>query len=120
MSFADPQTISSFGGFTSLPRTGAGLTSGTFSSADGTILLSVSSSYGKRVRRSIRLTQSKISTDPLNTNFNVRNSASWFVVCDAPLNGFSVAELKTGGYVLTAYLTASTGARWTQLLGGES
>jgi hypothetical protein len=120
MSYADPQTINSLGGFTSLPRTGAGPTSGSFSSSDGTVQLSVSHANGKRLRSQIRLTQSKVSADPLIPSQNVRNSMSAYVVIDRPVNGFTVTEAKAVADVLVAYLTASTGARITQLLGGES
>jgi len=120
MSFADPQTINTLGGNTSLPRVSSGQNAGAFSSADGTVQLSVSSAYGKRTRRTVRLTQSKISADPLVPSQNVRNSMSVYIVVDHPVNGFTAAEQKTATDVLVAYLTASTGAKVTQLLGGEN
>lgn len=120
MSYADPQTINALGGFTSLPRTGSGPTSGEFKSSDGSIILSVSHAYGKRTRASVRLSQSKVTADPLVPSSNVRNSMSCYMVVDTPVNGFTVAEAKTCVDVLVAYLTASTGAKVTQLLGGEN
>jgi len=42
------------------------------------------------------------------------------LVADVPVNGYSVTEEKAVVDALVAYLTASTGARVTQLLGGES
>ena len=39
---------------------------------------------------------------------------------DAPLTGYTVAEVKQIVDGLTAYLTASSGAKVTQLLGGEA
>jgi hypothetical protein len=42
------------------------------------------------------------------------------MVVDTPVNGFTVAEAKGVVDALVAYLTASTGAKVTQLLGGEN
>jgi len=51
---------------------------------------------------------------------NVKSSMSCTLVVDTPVNGYSVAEAKAVVDALVAYLTASTGARVTQLLGGEN
>jgi len=120
MAFADPQTISSLGGITSLVRTGFGPASGSFGSADGTIGMQVSHLYKNRTRRVISLTQSKISADPLVPSQNSRNSATVSLVVNAPVNGFTVAEMKAIVDCLVAFATASTGAKVTQLLGGEN
>lgn len=121
MSFADPQTITSLGGFTSLARTGSGKNVGSFSSSDGTIQLDVASSYNpKRTRRTIKMSQTKVSADVLIPANNVRNFMTAYVVVDTPVNGFSVVEAKAVVDTLVAYLAASTGARVTQLLGGEN
>jgi hypothetical protein len=45
---------------------------------------------------------------------------SAYLVVDVPKQGYSIAEQKQIVDALTAYLTASSGARVTQLLGGES
>jgi hypothetical protein len=45
---------------------------------------------------------------------------SVYVVVDVPIQGYTVVEQKQIVDALTAYLTASTGARVTQLLGGEN
>lgn len=120
MSYADPQSVTVGGSTVSLPRTSAGVNSGAFTAADGNLQLSVSHAYGRRNRRSIRLTQSKTSADPLIPSQNVRNSMSCYMVVDTPVNGFSVTEAKAVVDALVAYLTASTGAKVTQLLGGEN
>jgi hypothetical protein len=39
---------------------------------------------------------------------------------DVPLTGFTIAEQKQIVDALTAYLTASSGSKVTQLLGGEN
>jgi hypothetical protein len=45
---------------------------------------------------------------------------SVYMVVDHPVNGFTVVEQKYLVDALTAYLSASTGAKVTQLLGGEN
>lgn len=120
MSFADPQSVTIGGVATSLPRTSSGANSGEFSSSDGAVKMSVSSAYGKRTRRSIRLVKSVISADPLLPSQNVRQNMTAYVVVDHPVNGFTVAQQKELVDALVAYLAASTGAQVTRLLGGEN
>jgi len=120
MSYADPQSVTINAVPVSLPRTSSGQGQGGFASADGTVLMSVSHQYGKRTRRAMRLTQSKTSADPLIPSQNVRSNMSVTLVVDHPVNGFTVAEQKYLVDALVAYLTASSGAKVTQLLGGEN
>lgn len=120
MSYADPQSVTINSVATSLPRTGSGESSGSFTSADGTIRLDVKHAYGKRNRREIRLSQTKTSADVLIPSQNVVSSMSCYMVVDVPKNGFTVAEEKYIVDALVAYLAASSGAKVTQLLGGES
>jgi hypothetical protein len=120
MSYADPQSVTISGTAISLPRTGAGLNSGEFTSSDGLTAMSVSHNYGKRTRRAIRLTTSKISADPLVPSQNTRSSMSVTLVIDVPVNGYTVAEEKAAVDGFLAALTAATGAKITQLLGGEN
>jgi hypothetical protein len=119
MAFSDPQSVT-IGSAQSLPRTGSGQTSGVFTKDDGTVKLEVSHSLGKRNRRIARVTQTKIVADPLITGTNLRLSSSVYIVVDVPPSGFTVAEqvqIITG---LTTWLTASTNANATKLVGGES
>lgn len=120
MAFADPQSVTINAIANTLPRTSSGDNNGTFRKDDSTVELKVSHSYGKRVRRVIRLTHNKVATDPLMPTVNVPYSTSISLVVDAPVVGYTIAEQKQIIDGLTAYLTASTGARVTQLLGGES
>lgn len=120
MSYADPQSVTIGATPYSLPRVSSGVGSGAFRSADNTVDLSVSSSYGRRIRRTVRLTTSKIVADPIVPNQNVKTSMSTYLVVDTPVNGYTVAEAKQVVDALVAYLAASTGARVTQLLGGEN
>jgi hypothetical protein len=122
MAFSDPQsvTIGSTPGTVSLPRTASSVGGGVFDSNDGTVELSVANSYGKRTRRTARINLSKIAPDPLISSNNIKYSSSVYVVVDAPVTGFTVAELKDLMTGLTTWLTASSGAHITQLLGGEN
>jgi hypothetical protein len=120
LSFADPQSLTINSIAISLPRTGSGINSGSFTSADSTVKLSVSSQYGKRIRRTVRVDHSKYATDPTNSALQVPRSMSVYAVVDTPLQGYSTTEAKQVCDALFAYLTASTGAKVTQLLGGEN
>lgn len=120
MSFADPQSVTINAVPISMPRTSSGVNTGTFTSSDGLTRQSVAHSYGKRTRRTIRLDSSKISADPLLPAQNVKLSASCYLVVDAPIAGYTNTELKQMIDGLLAALTASSGAKITQLLGGEN
>jgi len=121
MAFADPQTVTINAVAQTLPRISSGVNAGVFQKDDATVKLSVSHTYGKgRARRMLRLDHAKIATDPLMAGINVRATGSVYVVTDFPVTGYSVAEAKQIVDALVAYLSASTGARATQLLGGEN
>jgi len=94
-------------------------TVGTFLTNDGLTGLVVSQSLGRRNRRSIRLNARKIAADPFNSDLNAEYSMSAYLVVDTPKVGYTVAEAKQVVDALVAYLAASTGAKVTQLLGGE-
>jgi hypothetical protein len=120
MAFADPQSITINAVATSLPRTGQGASNGTFSSNDGLIKQTVSHAYGKRTRRTFRIDHSKVAADPFLAGVNTKYSMSAYVVVDVPVTGYTVTEAKQVVDGLMAALTASSGAKITQLLGGES
>lgn len=120
MSFADPQTVTINAVANTLPRTSSGVNSGIFTKDDGNVKLSVSHQYGKRNRRTIRLDHRKIAADPLISSQSIQYSMSTYLVVDTPVTGYTVAEAKQIVDALTAYLTATSGARVTQLLGGEN
>lgn len=120
MAFADPQTVTVNAVAQTLTRTGMGVDQGTFKKDDGAYTLKISqSSNGKRNRQAIRLDSVKIAPDALNPLLQQKVSASVTLVVDTPLTGYSLAEKKQITDALVAYLTASSGARVTQLLGGE-
>lgn len=120
MAFADPQSVTISGSAKSMPRTSSGADSGKFSTSDRLTELRVSHSYGKRTRHLIRLDDNKIATDPLLAGQSVPVNMSCYLVVDVPLVGYDAAAQKAVVDAFTAYLTASTGAKVTQLLGGEN
>lgn len=120
MAFADPQTVTINAVAQTLARTSSGVNSGVFTKDDGSVKETVSHTYGKRTRRMIRLDHKKIAADPLQPSTNTQFSMSCYLVADVPLTGYTVVEQKQIVDALTAYLTASSGARVTQLLGGEN
>lgn len=119
MAFADPQSINN-GTAVSLPRTGSGISNGVFTSADGTVKLTISSTYGKRTRRIARLDYNKIAADPFVTTQNDSVSMSVYIVIDTPKQGYASTEQIANAAALASFLTASTNAGLTQLVGGES
>jgi len=120
MAFADPQSVTINSVAISLPRTSFGANSGEFTSNDTTLKESIASSYGaKRTRRTLRLDFNKIAPDPLVDSNNILYSMSTYIVVDVPITGFTVAEQKQVVDGLIAYLSASSGSKITQLLGGE-
>nr|QDH87285.1 MAG: hypothetical protein H3RhizoLitter13207_000002 [Leviviridae sp.] len=120
MAFSDPQTITINSVANTLPRTSSGISSGVFTKDDGTVRLSVGHSSGKRMQDNIRVDFQKIAPNPLISAQNIMFSMSVNLRVDRPLTGFTVAEAKQIVDALTSYMTATSGARATQLLGGES
>lgn len=120
MAFSDPQSITVSGNAKSLARTGSGNGTGVFQTSDGVYTLSISNTYGKRNRRTARLTSKGFSTDPLTPSNNVPVSGSFYVVADFPVQGISVADQEGLAAALAVWLTASTNANLKKLLGGEA
>lgn len=120
MAFSDPQSITISGSAHSLPRTGSGANSGVFTEGDRSNVLTVSSQYGKRVRQTARLDDSKIAPDPLISAQNIKYSMSAYLVIDTPQTGFTAAEAQAIVTGLLTWLTTSSGANLAKLLGGEN
>jgi len=121
--FADPQSLA-MTGWTgtpfSLPRIGAGLTSGEFSTDDGTKALFISHQTGKRQRDLVKLSVSKIAPDPLISSTNIKYSGSIGITFDRPITGFTVDEIVQAFVGLSTNLTASTNTNLKKVLGLES
>lgn len=120
MAYADPQSVTINAVAQTLPRVSSGPFSGVFQKDDGSVKLTVAHAYNKRIRRTARIDHKKIVADPLMPTTNTLFSMSTYIVCDVPVTGYTVVEQKQIVDALTAYLTASSGARVTQLLGGEN
>jgi len=119
--FTDPQSVTINAVANTLPRTSFGTNAGTFTKDDGLVKLAIShSTSGKRSRRLVRLDHAKIAADPLTAGVNVKAQMAVYLVCDVPETGYTLAEQKQIVDGLTAFLTASSGANVTKILGGES
>lgn len=120
MSFADPQTVTINAVPKTLPRTSTRDSAGVFTQDTGDVKLLVSSAYGKRTRRTARLDTRKTASDPLFPAQNAPYSMSCYIVVDVPTTGYTVAEQKQNVDGFIAWLSASSGAAITKLLGGEN
>lgn len=120
MAYSDPQTLTVNAVAKTLPRISTSGTSSTYSIDDGSLQLAVSHSLGnKRTRRTARVNASKISADPLQPAYNVKNSMSAYIVVDVPpVGGYTLVEQAQIMKALTDWLGVSANA--TKLLGGES
>lgn len=116
----DPQSVTINAVANSLPRISSAVNSGAFQKDDTTVKMEVSHSYGKRNRRLIKLTHKKIAPDPLISSTSVQYSMSTSLVIDVPVTGYTVAEAKQVVDGFAAWLTASSGANLTKVLGGEN
>jgi len=120
MAFSDPQSITISAVTTPLPRVSTGANESEYSSSDGLIDLSASSSYGNRIRRVLRVDHSKITSDPFIPAQNRQVSMSNYMVFDIPTVGYTNAEVKAVYVGFNTLYTASTHALIDKLLGGES
>jgi hypothetical protein len=117
---ADPQSVTINAVAQSLPAIARGVNTSSYQKDDGTVKLSISHQFGKRTRRTARLDFSKIVADPLVPAQNQKVTMSSYLVIDHPITGLTNAEIKYVVDALTAYLTASSGAKVTSIVGGES
>jgi hypothetical protein len=120
MSYADPQSVTINAVPISMPRTSQGDGTGKFQSADGLTSQTVSHQYGKRTRRVFRVDVKKSVSDPVIPSQNATANFAAYLVLDCPTFGYTVTEQKQVVDGMLAALTASTGAKITQLLGGEA
>jgi hypothetical protein len=117
MAFSDPQTVTINAVAQVLNRVPSA--NGSFRKEDGLVSLTVQHSYNKRTRRVIRIDHSKIAADPFLAGTNLKFAANAYLVVDHPVTGYTNAELKQVVDGFLAYLSASSGANITKLLGGE-
>jgi hypothetical protein len=120
MAFADPQSLTINAVAQTLPRVSSGTNESTYTKDDGTVKMAVRHSYGKRDRSTIRVDFKKVAADPFLSGVNKEYSMAVYLVIDTPPVGFTNTEQKYVVDALSAYLTASSGANVTKILGGES
>lgn len=122
MAYSDPETITVNAVAQSLKRVGQGINSGQLRTNDGNFIMTVDHSYTKgRQRHTVAIRQRKISADPVLPATNSEFTQTLRITLDAPNStGFSVTENKQLADAVFAWITASSGAKMTQLIGGES
>jgi hypothetical protein len=120
MAFADPLSITIDGTANSLARTFVKNGTGQFVTADGAYVLEVVPTDGKTKVRTIRLRNSKVTSDPLVTTTNVRVQDLISITVIRPLDGFSDAEIIKQVVGLFSFLTASSNAALTKFVAGEN
>nr|QDH87901.1 MAG: hypothetical protein H2Rhizo33298e3776_000004 [Leviviridae sp.] len=121
MSLPDPNTITISGlGAVALPRTSVAEDRSEYTSSDGLVQLIASHDYGKRIRRMARLDLSKVTSDPFRPSENVKVGMSVYTVFDLPPAGYTQADALAAWIGFNAFLTASSNAVTTKILGGES
>lgn len=120
MAFSDPQAITINAVALSLARVDQD-PQGKFVTSDGLVeeVIGQQAAGTGRYRRLLRLNHSKIAANPFDSSLNAKYNMAVYVVVDVPQVGYTVTEQKqvTDGFM--TYLTASSGARMLQLLGGE-
>nr|UJQ84909.1 MAG: hypothetical protein 2 [Leviviridae sp.] len=114
---ADPQSVTVNAVAISLPRTQLGPTQNTYTSADGlTSMTTKQNISASRFRREVRLSQKKISADPISA-VTAERGVSVYLVIDEPRNNiFTDTEI---GYLIDALKTWSSSTNYNKVLGGE-
>jgi hypothetical protein len=120
LALSDPQSVTINAVANSLPRTSNVGTSSTYTKDDGTVILSIAHSNGKRNRRKAGVKHNKFTADPYIPTANQKVGMEVYLVIDTPISGYTNAEAKQVIDGFLAYLSASSGATITKLLGGES
>jgi hypothetical protein len=113
---ADPQSVTVNSIAISLPRTSMGPTVNTYQSADGVATMTTKQNVtASRFRREVRLSQHKITADPIS-GLNKDLGVSAYLVIDEPKSGFSDTEI---GYIVEALKTWLSSTNYNKVLGGE-
>jgi len=113
---SDPQTVTINGASASLPRVQQSATTNLYTSADGnTSMTTKQNTSATRFRREVRLSQKKVSTDPIST-VAAEKGVSVYLVIDEPRAGFSDLEI---GYLIDALKSWLVPANYNKVLGGE-
>lgn len=120
MAFPDPVGISLNGKSHALDRIQTGGTDGLFKSNNLKLEVVPTTNRSGRSVVASRLTEKKVTTDPLVSTTNVEVEQTFTIAFNRPASGFSVAESKALFAAHVAMLTAGDGALLTKLLNQES
>jgi len=117
MAFADPQSVTVNAVAQSMPNIERSGKASTYRKAGGDYSFRISHVEAKRNRRTVRLDFQKVAADPFDPGLNQKFTGSAYLVIDAPITGFTDAELRDNVLGLTGWLTS---ANVLKVLGGES
>lgn len=117
--FATPLSVTVSGSAKSLERTGSDLNSSNYSTADGSYRVTTSHSLGRRYRHLIKLGHSSLVANPLISGQNISQDVSVHLVIDTP-PGYDTSAMKADVDGFLAFLSATSGAVVTKLLGNET
>lgn len=113
---ADPQSVTINAVAVSLPKTSIGPTVNGYTAADGNTSMTTKQNItASRFRREVRLSQKKISADPISA-VSAEKGVSVYLVVDEPRSGFTDTEIK---YLIEALKTWLTSGNQDKILGGE-
>lgn len=120
MAFNDPQSILIDAVAVPLGRVFTKNATGQFIAADGSYTLEILPSNGKTKVRTVRLRNSKVTSDPLvaSTNVRVQDLISLTVV--RPLDGYSDSEMVKQVASLLTWFTANANANLIRFIAGEN
>lgn len=115
--FAEPLSVTVNAVAQSLPRIDNPGGKAIYRKDDGSYLLTTSHVLGaNRNRFTLRLDNTKLTTDPFVSANNVRVGCSAIVIMDMPVLGYTTTEMKDITLGLTSWATS---VRLLQMLGGE-
>lgn len=116
--FTDPQTVTVNAVAQTLPAVSREDFKSVYRENNGEYALVISHNEGKsRDRRTVRLNRYITTADPFIPANNIEVSHSVYLVIDAPIAGFTDAQLEDDVLALAAWLTSANVAK---VLGGES
>lgn len=120
MALSDPQSITIGANTRSAARTSVNPTGSVYSDVANGVTFTVSTLLNKRQRTVVRVDLEKIAGDPFVTTLNRKVAASAYLVLNAPLSGFTQAELKDLCLSVSTWMTAGSSANLIKAIGRES
>lgn len=109
MAFTDPQKVKIGASEITCPRVKTEGMASEYTNEDSTVDLTISSSETRknRLRHTVRLDKSKITTNPYDTTQNVDVGISAYLVIDRPLAGFTNTEAEEITKALTEFCSSA-------------